>query len=404
MAEQRVLRYPSGEGGLEEIHVVDPLAAIRSFTEQVLVHVGDGAGIRVHAVGVREHALEQRAFTAGRHRRCDPWLHNGVAIDDATGVRVQCGTVERMGHLPDQAFRGSPRQPRIRVENNDVADAARHNRSAPADRSKRRVGGTAKQSVQLVQLPALAFPSDIGALPWVPQPAAMQQQEPIAIGSRSVAPVQRGDSIGRRCQQRFVTRHALVGRIRPIRKQGEADVTIRIGQMMNLQPLDLPRDRDRGRQQSRDDNHRAQVRRHALGKAKTRQRAGIEPAGGAAVHQRHGRIRRRDQREQGQHAERRDPARHRDPCQHQRDDNGSHDTDRPEIAGDTNRRIGAGQPSPELDAIAQRRLERRPSLRDEIIAGVPLACGCRTVFAWHGLGGSTGRQNRPPRDLDLRPA
>ena len=232
----------------------------------------------------------------------------------------------------------------------------------------------------------------------------MQQQEPIAIGARSVAPVQGGDSIGSRCKQRLVTRHGFRGRIRPVREQGEADVTIRIGQMMNLQPLDLSRDRDRGRQQRRDDNHRAQVRRHALGKAKTRQRAGVKPAGGAAVDQRHGRIRRRNQREQGQHAESHDPARHRDPAQHEGDDNDGRDTDRPEIAGDPNRRVGADQPSPELDTIAQRCLECRPSLRDEIITGVPLACGRRSVLAWHYLRGILGSTKRQPRDLNLRSA
>ena len=66
VAEQRGVRNPAGERGLEGIDIVDALAGIGAFAEQILIDVGDGGGIRVDAADAGEDALEQRALAADR--------------------------------------------------------------------------------------------------------------------------------------------------------------------------------------------------------------------------------------------------------------------------------------------------------------------------------------------------
>ena len=50
------------ERGLECIDVVDALAGIGAFAEQILIDVGDGRGVRVDAAHAGEDLLIQRAF------------------------------------------------------------------------------------------------------------------------------------------------------------------------------------------------------------------------------------------------------------------------------------------------------------------------------------------------------
>jgi len=56
--QQRALRHAARERGLEGIDVVDALAREGSFTQQILVDVGDGGGVWIDAGRAREHPLE----------------------------------------------------------------------------------------------------------------------------------------------------------------------------------------------------------------------------------------------------------------------------------------------------------------------------------------------------------
>jgi hypothetical protein len=67
VAEQRRVRHPAGERSLERIDVIDALAGVGAFAEQVLVNVRNGGGVRVHAGHAGEGALEQRSLAADRH-------------------------------------------------------------------------------------------------------------------------------------------------------------------------------------------------------------------------------------------------------------------------------------------------------------------------------------------------
>ena len=65
VAEQRRVRHPAGERRLEGVDVVDALAGIGAFAEQILIDVGNGRGVGIDAAHAGKDALEQRTF-AGR--------------------------------------------------------------------------------------------------------------------------------------------------------------------------------------------------------------------------------------------------------------------------------------------------------------------------------------------------
>src|SRR5690606_38019876 len=83
VAEESILRNPSGECRLEGIDVIDALAGIGTFAEQVLIDVGDGRSIRIDAAGRGKDPLVQRAFSPDRKRRCDTRLDDCITVDHA---------------------------------------------------------------------------------------------------------------------------------------------------------------------------------------------------------------------------------------------------------------------------------------------------------------------------------
>ena len=74
-----------------------------------------------------------------------------------------------------------------------------------------------------MQLAALAFPSNPLPLPLVPEPPAMEQEEPRPI-RRLVRRFKPRDACGRRAEKFVVTGRALGGAVGPVRKQREADI------------------------------------------------------------------------------------------------------------------------------------------------------------------------------------
>ena len=194
VTEHRALRNPPVERGLEDVHVIDSLAGVGALAEQILVHVGDGEGVRIHAAGAGEHALEQRSLAPGRQRRRDPRLQDRVPLGHTAGARIEQRAVEGVRHLPDQSPGGSARQARVGVEGDHVANAGGHGRRATADGQEGRVGGAAQKSVQLVQLAALAFPADPFSLAFVPDAPAMEQEEAIPVRPASVSLIQARDA------------------------------------------------------------------------------------------------------------------------------------------------------------------------------------------------------------------
>src|SRR5271156_3576424 len=186
VAEQRVVGDAARERGLEDVNLVNPLAAVGAFVEQVLVNVGHGERIRIDSGGAREYALEYRALAPGRQRRGNPRLKNAMTLDDATKVRVEAGSIQRMRHLADHLARSSARQTRVGVKRDHVAHAVGDFRRAPVLAKKGGGGRAAQQTIQLVQLAALALPSHPAAFGFIPDAPAMKQDESLASRTRRV--------------------------------------------------------------------------------------------------------------------------------------------------------------------------------------------------------------------------
>ena len=195
VAEDRILGDSSLQGGLEGIDVVDALAGEGALAEEILIHVGDGKGIGIHAGGAGEDALESRSFASRRQGGGDARLQHAIAGDDPPGLRIELGTVQRMGHLAHEPLHGAAGQPRIGVQGDDIAHARGHRRRAAAYGQEGRVGRAAKQPVQLMELAALALPADPLSLPRVPDPAPMEQEEALPFRARVMAAVQLRDAL-----------------------------------------------------------------------------------------------------------------------------------------------------------------------------------------------------------------
>ena len=64
VAEKRRIRHPAGKCGLESIDVLDALAGIGALAEQVLIDVGDCAGVGVDPADAGEDTLKERALAS----------------------------------------------------------------------------------------------------------------------------------------------------------------------------------------------------------------------------------------------------------------------------------------------------------------------------------------------------
>ena len=139
MAQQRIVRHLARQGGLKCIDVVNALAGVGPFSEQILVDIRNGRGIRIDAARAGEGSLEERAFTIEGERRGDAWLHQRVAFDDAPGLGVKSRPVERMCHGADQTARSATRQARVGIERDDIANTRQCFRGPSPDGHERGV-------------------------------------------------------------------------------------------------------------------------------------------------------------------------------------------------------------------------------------------------------------------------
>ena len=238
--------------------------------------------------------LVQGPLAADRQCGRDPWLQHGIACHDPAGGGVEARPVERVCHFADQPVDRIARQPGVRVERDNVADAGGHPRRLPAEVQETGVGRAAQQPVQLVQLATLAFPADPPRLACVPDPLAMQQQETVAAGRRAVAPIEPGDASHRRLQQRCIAVDMLGRGVHPVGEQREMQLALRACEVVDLKMLDLPFDRRHGRQERRHRDERAKARGHASAKVQGGQQRCAEATRQGTVHQRYRRVDGRD--------------------------------------------------------------------------------------------------------------
>ena len=177
--QQRVLRHTTLERRGERVDIVQALPRKNAFVEEILVQIGNGGRIRVHAGVAGVRASEERPRRA-RHRDADSRLHDAVAPGDAADLRVEVRTVQRMGDDADQLFRGVARQAGVGVERDAVAHCREHARLADMDREAR-VRGPSDQTVEFLELAPFTLPPHPRLFPRVPAPGAMAQKEAIGV-------------------------------------------------------------------------------------------------------------------------------------------------------------------------------------------------------------------------------
>ena len=283
VAEDPVLGEPSLEGLLERIDVVDPLADEGAFAEHVLVHVGDGARVRVDSRFAPEQSRISRPVRAGKgvgHAR----LQDAVPLGDPLHPLVVARPVQRVRHGSDELPRRIARQLRIRIERDHELDV-RQIRGLPDDDGKTVRRPAAKKQVQLRKLPPLAFVAHPDPLLRIPSARAVEKEERIALCVH-VLLVQLFDPLPGQPQQLLVLRDRFLVRIREIRQQAEAQVVIPIRQEPDFQRLDQGLDVAGAREHRRNHHQRARFRRNAFGEVHSRQRMRYHKLRGDPVHQR----------------------------------------------------------------------------------------------------------------------
>ncbi len=159
VAQQRTVGRATGERRLEGVDVVDTLAGIGPFAEEVLVHVGNGGGIRIEAGRTRNDSLKERALAPRGKRRRDARLQHRIALDHATGDCIESRAIQGVGQFPDQSSRRATRQPRVGIERDHVAHVGRHAVRELVCSDEARVGCAPQESIQFVKLAALSLPA-----------------------------------------------------------------------------------------------------------------------------------------------------------------------------------------------------------------------------------------------------
>ena len=268
VGEERVVGDAPLERRREGVHVVEPLAREAALAEEVLVRVGDGGRVRVHAGVPGEDPREARAGGAGRGD-ADARLQDAVALGDAAGARIEHGPVERVRDDAHELLRPVPRQARVRVERDAVAHVLEDAPLAHLD-LEARVGRPAQEPVQLLELPALALPAHPGALPLVPLPHAVEEEEAVPP-ALAEAGVQRLDAAAGRGEDGFVPGQLARRGVGEVAEDGEVDAGVEVPEREDLEVLELPLDALHAGEQRGHDHQGARVLRDAGREIESRQ-------------------------------------------------------------------------------------------------------------------------------------
>ena len=153
VAENPVGRKAVFQGVVKGLHVVDALADVLPLPEEIVVDVGDLAGVGIQARLSGKQAGEP-GLLCGDQADGQPRLQDPVAAHRTAAGRVDLGAIERMGDRAHQLRRGFRRQPRIGVQRNHVFHRA-NRRQVSLDDRVRVAAALAHQVVEILQLPAL---------------------------------------------------------------------------------------------------------------------------------------------------------------------------------------------------------------------------------------------------------
>ena len=296
----------------------------------------------------------------------------------------------------DELLRRVPRQGGVRVEGDAIADGRQNLQRSDLHR-KARLLRAAQQTIELLDLPALALPAHPDLIALVPAALAVEQKEAAAFGGGAPL-VQRRDAVLGGPNEAGVVGSFAVRRVDAVAQNREMNARIGVRQRRDLQPFEQFLDlRDRS-QQHRDDDHRAGVCGQPFLELETQESP-------RADDQRHEPLDDDNRDFTGGHQEQQpDPelhrqvtARPRDIINSERGDQRGKNRDRAEVAGGW--RVGedsscaTGQRRP----VTNIRFEIAAAVADQMVANVCGAIGHRAGFRR-----LTRAFNRAKRNPDLR--
>ena len=291
MAQQRVRRESAGNGALEHLDFIDPLPRERALAEQVLVHIGHGRRIGVHAgMPGKDGRVAGPVRTGERYAHAR--LEDAVALHDATGALVEHGAVQRVRHRADECRRGVAGQHSIRVQRDDVADAGKP-LGLPLDDRKCSLLGAQQVAVELHELAALALPAHPDSVGLIQAPRTVEQVERrarlLALGG--VRRVERAHAVDGRGDDRVVTGLHLGGRVEKVAEEREADLRIAVREVLCLEMVERLLHRLRAAEQDGNDDDAAMLRRDAIREGHAREAVRRDEQRDELVDDGHGRIR-----------------------------------------------------------------------------------------------------------------
>ena len=133
----------------------------------------------------------------------------------------------------------------------------------------------------------------------------MEQEEALAgAGRAAVALVEARDAVDGGREKPIILRHGLAGRVGPVGQEREVDVTVRIGEVVDLEPTDMLLDLGLAGEEGGHHDERSQARRDAVAQLEARQRPRAELFGDGAIDERDGEVGGRDEGDQTEQGER----------------------------------------------------------------------------------------------------
>src|SRR5580658_4287241 len=187
--------------------LVDALSCKNPFTIEILIGVGDGAGVNVEAsLSGKEGGQARTRCRADAHS--NPRLQNAIALSNNAQPRVNDCLVQWMGNRSDQLGGGAARKLRIRIQRQHVADVLEGFEPPRLDGERIEVAG--QKLIQVKQLSALAFPSHPDSLPHIEDSVAMQEDKAPAL-LRSVFDIKFANELDRKVDERMGVPGARLG-------------------------------------------------------------------------------------------------------------------------------------------------------------------------------------------------
>ena len=399
--EQRVLGHPPLERRAEGVDVIEPLAGEDPLAEEILIGVRHRRGVGVDAGMAGVETRKERTGGA-RHGHADPRLQDAVAFGHAAEVRVDARPVQGMRDDADEGARRLARQAGVGVQGDAVPHAGQQIQLSHHE-VEARVGRAAQQAIELLELAAFALPAHERTFARIPQPGAVQEEEPPA-GGRRMTGVERFDPRGRRSDDRRVARHLRLRRIGEVAQDREVNVGVGIAEGEHFEVLDHLFDAGHVLEQRWHDDERARRRRNARGGVETRQAARRhQPRDQALCESDRQFTRRQQQEERRRQGELRAGAVAPGVDDSERYQTAGEQHDRGEVEPGRMRESVAAGPQTQARPVGDVELEADAAAPDQVIADVSGAIVGRAVTGDRGRAGAALRGmklRRLPRALD----